>query len=223
MIELLRETELFSGLSEPLLRSVAGECTTNAYPAGTILFRENEMGTVLYFVVSGAIKIYTSNANGESKILSIITKGESFGELSLLDGKPRSATAQVLEDTKLLSLSAKKFNQLLRNNPEISLGIIRQLSERLRETNQQVHDLTYLNNKQRVMKNLLQLASTHGSRSAKTIHIRLSLNYDELAQMAGVSKTALFQVFHELQEMRVLSFVDDQIALDLSKLQMKRE
>ncbi|HZG75909.1 MAG TPA: Crp/Fnr family transcriptional regulator [Paenibacillus sp.] len=220
MIELLRETELFSGLSEPLLRSIADECVTNTYPSGTILFRENEVGTLLYFVVSGAIKIFTTNANGESKILSIITRGDSFGELSLLDGRPRSATAQVIEDTKLISLSSKSFNNLLKNNHDITLGIIRQLSTRLRETNQQVQDLTYLNSKQRVMKNLLQLASSHGRRNAKQIHVRLSLNYDELSQMAGVTKPVLFQVFHELQEKRILSFVDKEFILDLSKLKV---
>jgi len=220
MIELLRETELFSGLSEPLLRSIADECVTNTYPSGTILFRENEVGTLLYFVVSGAIKIFTTNANGESKILSIITRGDSFGELSLLDGRPRSATAQVIEDTKLISLSSKSFNNLLKNNHDITLGIIRQLSTRLRETNQQVQDLTYLNSKQRVMKNLLQLASSHGRRNAKQIHVRLSLNYDELSQMAGVTKPVLFQVFHELQEKRILSFVEKEFILDLSKLKV---
>ncbi|TLS51760.1 Crp/Fnr family transcriptional regulator [Paenibacillus antri] len=220
MIELLRETELFSGLAEPLLRSIADECVTNAYPSGTILFRENEVGTLLYFVVSGSIKIFTTNANGESKILSIITRGDCFGELSLLDGKPRSATAQVIEDTKLISLSAKSFNQLLKNNHEITLGIIKQLSARLRETNQQVQDLTYLNSKQRVMKNLLQLAGTHGRRNAKTIHVRLSLNYDELSQMAGVTKPLLFQVFHELQEKQILSFVEKEFILDLSRLKV---
>jgi len=219
MIELLKETELFSGLEESLLRSIAAECSTNTYPAGTILFRENEIGTVLYLVVSGSIKVYTSNRNGEIKILSIITKGESLGELSLLDGKPRSATAQVIEDAKLLSLSAKKFRELLRTNHDISLGIIRQLSARLRETNRQVHDLTYLNAKQRVMKNLLQLASAYGNRRSEKIRFRLHLNYDELAQMAGVTKPVLFDVFGELQEKKLLTFQHDLIVLDLSKLQ----
>ncbi|HZG58873.1 helix-turn-helix domain-containing protein, partial [Paenibacillus sp.] len=99
-----------------------------------------------------------------------------------------------------------------------TLGIVRQLGARLRETNQQVQDLTYLNSKQRVMKCLLQLSSRHGRRSAKAIHLRLTLNYDELSQMASVTKPVLFQVFNELQEKGMLMYIDNEFVLDLSKL-----
>lgn len=218
MIELLRDATLFSNLTNSQLHSIAEECTTNTYAAGTILFRENEIGTVFYFVASGAIKVYTSNADGEDKILSIFTRGDSFGELALLDGKPRSATAQAIDVTTLVSLSSQNFNRLLRENFDITIAIVKQLSTRLRETNQHVHDLTYLDAKKRVMKNLVALASKHGSRSERTIKISVNLNYDEVSQLAGVSKPLLFQVFQELQSRQILQFSDNEFSLDLGKL-----
>jgi len=218
MIELLREAPMFSHLTDYQLQNIAAECTMSTFPAGTILFRENETGTVFYIVASGAIKVFTSNLDGENKILSIFTRGDSFGELALLDGQPRSATAQVIEETTLLSLNGKNFNRLLRENIDIAFTIIKQLSTRLRTMNQHVHDLTYLGAKKRVMKALIQLASRHGSRSYKTIRIGVSLNYDELAQLAGVTKPLLFQVFQELQGKQILIFSENEFSIDLAKL-----
>lgn len=218
MIDSLRLTPLFAGLTEGQLQSIAEECTMNIYPSGRILFHENDTGTVFYLVVSGSIKIYTSNNNGEDKILSILTRNDSFGELSLLDGKPRSATAQTIEETKLIALTGKNFNNLLRTNFEITLNIIKQLSTRLRETNRQVHDLTYLDAKQRILKNLITMASTHGKRRGTTFTIKINLDYDEISQFAGVTKSLLFEVFSELQNKNILQVLNNEYVLDLSML-----
>ncbi|QGQ94760.1 Crp/Fnr family transcriptional regulator [Paenibacillus psychroresistens] len=218
MIEYLRMTSLFADLTSVHLERIAEECTMSTYPAGKILFHENDTGTVFYVVVFGAIKIYTSNINGEDKILSILTRNDSFGEISLLDGKPRSATAQTIEETRLIALTGKNFNNLLRTNFEITLNIIKQLSTRLRETNRQVHDLTYLDAKQRILKNLVTLAKTHGRRNKDTFTIKVNLDYDEMAQFAGVTKTLLFEVFSELQSKDILKVLNNQYVLDLTKL-----
>lgn len=218
MIDLLQNISLFSSLHNSQLQSIADKCTTRTFKAGTILFRENEIGTTFYLVVSGAVKIYTTNKHGEDKIMSILSVGDSFGELALLDGKPRSATAQAIEDTKVLSLSAKQFQQLLKDHFDINLSILKQLSARLRETNQQVQDLTYMDARQRVVKNLIKLANDHGSRNGTIVQIQIKLNYNELSQLAGVPKTLVFQVLHELQSKRILTVSGEQFLLDLKDM-----
>ena len=220
MLEMLRDIPLFSGLNNNYLHKIVEECTVSNYSAGTLLFRENEVGTVLYLIVSGAVKIYSSNANGEDKILSIMSKGDCFGELSLLDGKPRSATAQVIEDTKVLTLSSKSFHSLLQYNFEMALHIIKDLSARLRETNQQVHDLTYLDARKRVIKNLVKLANDYGTRNGNYVRFKINLNYDDIAQMAGVTKPLLFQVFNELQMKGILAVSTSEFVLHLSKMKL---
>lgn len=218
MIDSLRAISLFSDLDEFQLQSIASKCTTRTYKTGTILFRENEPGTVFYLVVTGTVKIYTSNRQGEDKIMSILTAGDSFGELALLDGKPRSATAQVIEETTIISLAAQDFQRLLKNHFDLNLSILKQLSGRLRETNQQVHDLTYMDAKQRVVKNLVKLANDHGSRAGTVVRIEINLNYDELSQLAGVSKPLVFQVLNELQTRRILTVSGNKYLLDLHQL-----
>lgn len=218
MIDLLQSISLFSNLHSSQLQSIADKCATRTFKAGTVLFRENEIGTTFYLVVSGAIKIYTTNNHGEHKIMSILTSGDSFGELALLDGKPRSATAQAIEDTKVISLAAKQFQQLLKEHFDINLSILKQLSARLRETNQQVQDLTYMDARQRVVKNLIKLANDHGSRNGTIVQIQVKLNYNELSQLAGVTKSLVFQVLHELQSKRILTVSGDQFLLDLKQL-----
>lgn len=218
MIELLQGIPLFAGLPSGQLQSIADKCSTRTFKAGTILFRENEIGTTFYLVLSGAIKIYTTNKHGEDKIMSILAVGDSFGELALLDGKPRSATAQAIEDTKVLSLAAKPFQLLLKEHFDINLNILKQLSARLRETNQQVQDLTYMDARQRVVKNLSKLANDHGTRSGTIIRIQLRLNYNELSQLAGVPKALVFEVLQELQSKRILTVAGDQFLLDLRQL-----
>ncbi|WP_164821478.1 Crp/Fnr family transcriptional regulator [Paenibacillus koleovorans] len=218
MIDSLREIALFANLDSYQLQNIADKCTLRTYKAGTILFRENEPGTVFYLVVSGTVKIFTSNSRGEDKIMTILSTGDSFGELSLLDGRPRSATAQAIEETTVISLAAKSFQVLLKTHFDLNLSILKQLSIRLRETNQQVHDLTYMDARQRVVKNLIKLANDHGTRGGTMVKFQINLNYDELSQLAGVAKPLVFQVLAELQNKRILTVSGNTYLLDLRQL-----
>jgi CRP/FNR family cyclic AMP-dependent transcriptional regulator len=221
MIELLRGIPIFSGLYDSQLQNLSNVCVQKVYPAGTVIFQENEQGTVFYIVLSGSVKIFTSNKSGDNKILSICSSGDSFGELSLLDGNPRSATAQTIETTKLLTLSTHSFHSLLRENFEINLQIIQQLSKRLREMNQQVHDLTYMDARKRVIKVLIKLVESHGTRIGNLVKIRINLNYDEFSQFAGVPKQVLFRVFEDLQLKKILQVSDNEFRFDITQLLKK--
>src|SRR5690606_34368299 len=97
MIDFLSKVPLFAKLNESQLKIIADICSKKAVRAGTILFREKEPGSIFYVVYMGSVKIFTSNNAGEEKMLSLFKTGDSFGELSLIDGKPRSATAQAME------------------------------------------------------------------------------------------------------------------------------
>lgn len=215
--DILRKVPLFKQMNETQLEAVAGICARKTYSAGTVLFRENEPGSTFYILLKGSIKLYTSRG-GEEKILSVVDEGDSFGELSLLDGKNRSASAQTLSESVLLSISAGHFLQLLEGNFDMTLVIMRELCQRLRDTNQQVNDLAFLDARTRVIKNLITLANKHGMRDGNTIVIRMVLNYDELAQMSSVQKPVLMQVLRDLQEKQILLFNGSDIRLDLSKL-----
>lgn len=218
MIEFLNKVPLFANLTADQLSAIANICSKKTFKAGTILFHEKEPGSVFYIVYSGSVKIFTKASTGEEKILSMFRAGDSFGELSLLDGKPRSASAQTLEDSVLITLMAQNFLDLLRTNFDISLVIMRELCDRLRDTNQHVHDLTFLDARTRVIKSLIKLANKNGNRQGNVITIRMTLNYDEVSQLAGVQKPVLMQVIRDFQEKQILTFTGQDMKLDLAKL-----
>ncbi|WNR45830.1 Crp/Fnr family transcriptional regulator [Paenibacillus roseipurpureus] len=218
MLELLKKVPLFAQLNENQLQAIVQISTKRTYKAGTILFSEKETGSVFYMVLSGSVKIYTTSQSGEEKILSICSASESFGELSLIDGKPRSASAQTLEECVLLTITGQSFLELLRAHFDMTLGIMQELSNRLRDTNQQVYDLTFLDAKSRVIKSLIKMANSHGIRKGTLIVIKLVLNYDEISQLAGVTKTVLMQVIRDLEEKKILTITPYDFTLDLTKL-----
>ncbi|WP_409341717.1 Crp/Fnr family transcriptional regulator [Paenibacillus sp. MBLB4367] len=213
----LRKVPLFNPWNDSQLEAVAGLCTRKSFKAGTVLFRENEPGNTFYIVLKGSIKLYTSRG-GDEKILSVIHEGDCFGELSLLDGKARSASAQTLSDSTLLSLTASQFLSLLKSDFYMTLMIMRELCQRLRDTNQHVNDLTFLDARSRVIKSVITLANKHGNRQGNTITIKLVLNYDELSQMSSVQKPVLMQVMRDLHDKQILVHEGSDIKLDLSKL-----
>lgn len=218
MIDFLTKVSLFANLNMDQLNAIANICSKKSFKAGTILFQEKEPGSVFYIVFSGSVKIYTRANSGEEKLLSLFKAGDSFGELALIDGKPRSASAQTLEDSVVIALTANNFLDLLRNNFDICLIIMRELCDRLRDTNQHVFDLTFVDARTRVIKALIKLANKNGTRQGTVISIRMTLNYDELSQMAGVQKPVLMQVIRDLQEKQILMFQGQDMRLDLAKL-----
>ncbi|HZG87066.1 Crp/Fnr family transcriptional regulator [Paenibacillus sp.] len=218
MLSLLHSVPLFKDLSEEHLTRLSNICARKGFKAGTVLFREKEPGDVFYIIVSGSVKVFTSNAGGEEKILSVFQAGDNFGELSLIDGKPRSASAQVLEDSMFLTLRGTEFLHLLKQYPDMSLAIMKELCRRLRETNEHVYDLTFVDARTRVLKNLIVFANKNGIRSGNTINIRIALNYDELARMAGVSKSVLMDVIRDLERIQVLQSTPHGFSMDLSRL-----
>jgi CRP/FNR family cyclic AMP-dependent transcriptional regulator len=218
IVEFLGKVPLFSSLNRSQLESISNICSKKSFRTNTILFHEKELGSVFYIVFSGSVKIYTTAASGEEKILSLFKAGDSFGELSLIDGKPRSASAQTLEDSTLFTLTANNFLELLKSNFDISLCIMQELCNRLRDTNQHVYDLTFLDARSRVIKSLIKLANKNGIRSGNVITIKMMLNYDEVSQLAGVQKPILMQVIRDFQEKQILTFQGSEMKLDLAKL-----
>ncbi len=218
MIEILKMVPLFQQLDEQQLEQILTLCRKKSYKAQTVLFREREPGSCFYILLTGSVKIYTANASGGEKILSIIQPGENFGELSLIDGQPRSASAETIINSTLLTLSADHFMELMRSNFEIARTVMRELCSRLRKTNQHVYDLTFLDARTRVIKNFIAMTNKQGIREGNKVFIKIDLDYDELAQMSGVTKQVLMQLLRDLQELGILTINGNDFILALDKL-----
>jgi CRP/FNR family cyclic AMP-dependent transcriptional regulator len=218
MLSILKQVPLFQNLTDDQLNKLSGIYIRRTFPEGTILFREKEPGDIFYIVVKGSVKIYTSSA-GEEKVLSVFEDGDNFGELSLIDGKPRSASAQVLKNSTFLTIRSIDFIQLLKENCDISMGVMLELCRRLRDTNDHVYDLTFLDPRHRIVKTLILFANKNGIRTGNMVTIKMALNYDELARMSGVTKSTLMQVIRDMERVKLLIPIPEGFTIDLSKLQ----
>jgi CRP-like cAMP-binding protein len=132
---LLKQSPIFSMVATDDLRMVAGSLEQEDFYSGDRIFEINDQGDHLYLLVSGSVGISIDPDPNSTKFIATLGPGDCFGEMNLLDDLPRSATAHVIEDSVVLTLEKSRLRGLILSYPEISIGLLRSLSLRLREAN----------------------------------------------------------------------------------------
>jgi len=132
---MLKQSPVFSLVPTDDLRQVAQALEERKFFSGDRIFEINAQGDNLYILVSGRVGISIDSDPASRNFIATLGSGDCFGEMNLLDDKPRSATAHVIEDTVVLSLDKSRLRGLILSYPEISIGMLRSLSLRLREAN----------------------------------------------------------------------------------------
>jgi len=184
----LRRAPLFEGLDEESARALRRQMLDVKLSRGEHLFLEGQDGDRLYVVMDGKLKLTRAAADGRENLLSVVGPGEMFGELSLFDPGPRTATATAVTESRLYALSHPDLKPWLTGRPEVALSLLRQLSRRLRRTNEVVGDLVFSDVPGRVAKALLDLSSRFGVPSEEGLHVAHDLTQEELAQLVGASR-----------------------------------
>ena len=155
---------------------------------GKVLFREGQEGDRLYVVVQGKIKLGTTSGDGRENLRGIFGPGQMFGELSLFDPKPRTATATAVTDSRLVSLRYDAVIGLVTSHPQTSLEVLRRLAQRLRESNEIVSDLVFDDVPGRVAKQIMHLGERFGTLKDDGLHVNHDLTQEELAHLVGASR-----------------------------------
>lgn len=132
IMQSLKSLSLFADLSEDSLHQLAHKLEEQTLPAGHVLFHRGDPGDSLYLVRDGRVKVYVENMHGEELVLNQFGAGESFGEMAIVDQRPRSASAKTLEASILLKLERGDFLDVLRGHPSFAIDIIRDISGKLR-------------------------------------------------------------------------------------------
>jgi len=186
-------------MSDPLFARFGRE-----YQAGEVLFREGESGDVMFVIQSGAVRI-TKEVGGEERVLATLGPGEFLGEMAILNGKPRTATAIVVETARCLVIEAKTLESMVARNAEIALRLIKKLAKRLDSADTLVEILMHKDPKARVMLALSRHADAFGEPIADGIRVRTTA--PDLAAEVDVDVSVVSEVLDRLSRLRLVTEV----------------
>ncbi len=178
-------------------------------PKGTVLFREGDIGQEMYIIQSGRVKISKTVRNIE-KTLSVIGKGEFFGEMAILNDKPRSATAEVVDDSEILVIDRNTFETMIKGNTEIALRIIKKLSQRLQEADNQIENLLIKDNTSRLVNLLAKIAKDKGIDTVMG-GIVIDTTAEDMASMLGMAREQVDKVIEKIAKSRIIDIKQGRI------------
>jgi len=187
-IDHVRRAPLFSALDDEAAKALMESMTASRLERGDILFREGDRGDRLYVIGEGKIKLGLTSSDGRENLLAILGPGEMFGELSLFDPGPRTATATAVAETQLIALGHDDLDTFLSGRPIVATTMLAALARRLRRTNETLSDLVFTDVPGRVAKALLDLSNRFGRPSEDGILVAHDLTQEELAQLVGASR-----------------------------------
>jgi CRP/FNR family cyclic AMP-dependent transcriptional regulator len=184
----LMQAPLFSALDAEAAAALRASMTEKRVPRSGIIFSEGEPGDRMYVVLDGKVKLGQTSPDGRESLLAVLGPGEVFGELSLFDPGPRTATATAITDTVVVGLGHGDLRPWLTGRPEVAEALLQALAQRLRRTNEALADLVFSDVPGRVAKQLLDLADKFGQPGPDGVLVHHDLTQEELAQLVGASR-----------------------------------
>lgn len=220
--DLIKNIALFSSMNEKDLKNIESSLRTTKIKQGDTLFRKGDEGTSLYIVKRGTVKIVLPSTEGSEIIVTIFSKGDYFGEMSLVDEEPRSADAIAMEECELYILKRSDFLSFLQSNVEAIKSVLSVLSKRLRRTDELLEDTCFLNISARLAKKLTELAEQYGKIEGKTVYVDLALTQKELGDTIGATRESINKELKSLREKGLVKTEGNKIRiLDIEELKRR--
>ena len=196
---LLRSVSIFSDLDGASVAALERLCVTRDYPEGAAVVSQDDPGESLYVLVYGRVKVVLYGDSGREIILSMFkSPGDFFGEMSLLDNQPRSATVMAAERSRLLVLSRRDFQAHIESHPRTALRVLTELSRRLRQADSVIGNLALLDVYGRLAGKLRELAAVDGEEIEDGVLLRQRPTQSEIASMIGTSRETVSRALSDL-------------------------
>jgi CRP/FNR family cyclic AMP-dependent transcriptional regulator len=187
-IDDLRRSALFGVAGPESLRVLASRAYVRRFAAGQIVFTEGEPSDHLYVVRSGRVRIFVASAHGDELTLTVLTVGDSIGELSIIDEQPRSASAAAIEATELLTIGADSMRAALTADPTLLWTVAGELAATVRRLTGSAGDMVFLDLPRRLAK-LIVAEATAGNDGA--LRVELGMSQSGIAARLGVTRQSL--------------------------------
>jgi len=200
-----KRSNVLSGLPERLLSELFEGAVAHKLLDGEVLFRAGDVGDGCYRIHRGLVKVVVTSQQGEERIISLLGPDAIVGELSMIDGGPRSASVVAIADCSLLFLSRAKFQTYIESHPELTSYLMKTLARRLRGTDDTLAATTFLSVKQRLARALLNLAEYVGEENGGRIQLRLKIGQADLAAMAGVARENVSRTMSEWRKREIVT------------------
>ena len=207
-VDFLATVPLFNGLDRIELERFAEVTREKSYPKGSVILFEDDPGDSLFVVREGRVKVVLIGEDGREVILGVLGVGEYFGELSLIDDRPRSAHVIAMEDSNLLVLRREDFRKRVESSPSVAWSLLTELSRRLRRADDKIGGLVLLDVPGRIARLLLDLAEESGTNA-----IEKTLTHQTIAQMIGASRETVSRAMKDFQDAGWITVERRRIAL----------
>lgn len=202
----LGRINLFRDVPHAELRQLSEWLHRKTFSAGTTLMTADQSGEVVYFILSGTVKVHVEQAGGSDVIISILGPGESVGEMSALDHPSRSASVTTLEESELIWMDRATFRKFLMTTPMLSHNLSCLLSARLRQANEQIQSLATLDVECRIARQLIGFADKYGQPElGGHISIPVRLTQSDLANLVGATRESVNKIMVSYKERGYLS------------------
>jgi CRP/FNR family cyclic AMP-dependent transcriptional regulator len=189
----LRRFPLFQTLSDGQLRPLVARVVVKTFQERDVVVRQAEPGGDMFAIIRGHLKVTARGQSGKDALLALMGPGEVFGEVTLLDGSPRSATVTCLERTEVVVVERTTFLAFLESTPKVAIHLVEALSKRLRRISERSEDIAFLDVSRRLAKALLQLSREYGAVPEGEEHVRiaLKLTQQELGDLVGATRESV--------------------------------
>lgn len=213
LVNLLENIPFFAGLSAAHRNALAQVVIIARYLKNQVLFVEEQPSHTFYFILSGKVKVYRLSADGREQILHVLGDGDPIAVVPFFDGDGYPASAQLMEDSDIAFIRYDDFTRIGRAHPEILLEMLKVLARRVRETQEEVTELSLKSVSARLAGRLIDLAERYGTPNDKGIEINLPLSRQELGSFIGASRETTTRLLHQFKREGVLEVDGSQIII----------
>ncbi|HEB75505.1 MAG TPA: Crp/Fnr family transcriptional regulator [Nitrospirae bacterium] len=195
----LKRVPAFRSLSDRRIEQIVDDFTIRTFHAGETVFFQTDKSTDLYIILEGSVKVILLSEEGEEFVLADLQQGDFFGEMSLIDGNPRSASVIADEDSTFAVLERSRFLDAIKQDPEMAIDLMKSLVQRLRKATEREESLAFLAVRQRLVRLFVRLVKEEGmKKDAAGYHVVRKRTHKEIAERIGASRESISKILKRL-------------------------